>query len=465
MTVSPEKWKSYLKYKIQGFLKKEDIDFFNIVKFWFIALEGDQSIDFEFVYSSPLVSILVSNLLKFQDLKSKEIVNAIISILQTLSVLTSFDAPQTPFFSTPELLQAYGKLLLRENDTIVKLVLIIFAQLLYKDPELLSFLYSIKLNESLANNFLLSENDEISSVSIFLLCEIAQIDKNETKSILEFLFTIPLDISDISSAIAEKYSGEEENSKIKIPCGIKYLTFLRSLQFFSSDFLDSIISNNFCGLCIQLLPIVTKTILEIESFKFQEIKQIIQNINNGTQTIFLILSLLIGNENGLESFISSNLIALISQLELINSKQQKDIFAIIIDLFANLIMVSNANVNHQIVENEIIEKICFCALNSEYQNKMNAIKFIIALFQKSDKELCQIAINNNGIQSFFDNFDTFEKEMFAAAVQSLITYLSANPDKKELFSTFDIDKLANEIDQKDDDEMYNQGQILMSLIK
>ncbi|KAK8891316.1 hypothetical protein M9Y10_028524 [Tritrichomonas musculus] len=442
----PDQWSSFLIRKIKSFQKTKDLQLFSLFKYWFIALENDPSVSFDFVYSTPLISILEFHLLHYQDFQKMD---PLLNILQIISVLTSFNTPKTPFFSTPELLQIYLKLLSNENQDVVKFILIILSQLLFKEPELLSFYHSVNLSSMLLTDFLNSDNESISGVSVFFLFEIALFDQEKANHIFQTLFNLAIN--------------DSKKMHIKVVS-----TIFNSLLFFSSNspqYLSAIISNNFCGLCNQMLALIPEMLAHITTSEINDKTILINKINDIAISIFSILLLIISNKDGLENFISLNIIGIVSEFNYINPTQNRELLLLVMNLFTKLITLCDININQQIISNDIIKKCCICASKSEHLPSMGAIEFISAILLSKNKDLCLNLEKNDGIQIIFDKFESFDEKMALIAIQSFLSFLSVCPDSKQTFLTLDLDKFADEIDKFHDDDITDQGYLLISSIQ
>ncbi|OHS97903.1 hypothetical protein TRFO_35776 [Tritrichomonas foetus] len=422
--VNQSKGKKYLLVQINNFIKKKDFDFFNLVKYWFISANDISVIPFNFVFRTQLIPIIQTHLLDYNSLPSSEI---LVSILRIISVLTAPEAPTNNFFSSPDVLSTFAELLTKNDENITKFTLLILSQLCIKFPELIQFIHQINLPSQLLSLYLLSPNEDISGISSFFLCQIACYSSIER-----------------SAEIIIALLNFVQNGNIKAATMLfKGIVFHFPL---SPQFSDVIIQCNFCGFISQFLPKLNQNHLEIISL------------------IFNSLSLVVTNEDGLSSFITSNLIALISQLDLIQPSINCDVFNDLTQLLCNLIVNENGDIDSQIINAQIIEKMCVCSNLCEYDSKIKTFGFLSFIIQKKNKIMCQIIAENNGIVPFFELFDTFSDEMVALSLQTLIIFINILPEAKILFDQFDFDLFIQTVDQFEIPELSEQAQVLLSLV-
>lgn len=469
-SIPSEEWISYLFKKINRFPKKNLHSFLELVKNWFIAAEDNILDELDFDDLLPFIENLITCLFNYSSLKIEDVSN----ILQIISILISFNTPLTLDIMTPEqlseLLNVFAELLKSQNQKIIKLIIIIFSELIYKNNELLSFIYSIGLEEKLLSDYLLSQEEDVSSASIFLLCEIAFLDREKSNTILQSLFNFSVNYLSVDDFSINYFASVNYRKK-------PVYTLFKSILFFlsgESDFLGIIIANDFCVLCNQTISILselinnTDTLIESGVVDSVQIKENIKIFNtdliNISTLIFSILLLVVNDENGLGSFISTELINSISEIEFIYPLQNQDLFSSLMDLFTCLISFSNSDINQQIISSNIIKQICACIATSEFTNKKNAIVSICSVLASSNKEMCQIVEENYGIQTLFDNSDSFDDDEYLLVIKSLISFLAVCPESKELFSTLDLDKFADEIEHKND-EIAELGYSLLSEVQ
>ena len=438
--ISEEKGKGLLLFYINDFIKRRkknsaSYNFFDLVMNWFFSTDDITVIPFDFVFRTQLIGILQTELLQYKTLPS----NTLINILRIISVLTAKDAPFHDFFSNSEMINIFCELLNSENHLIIKFVLIIISQILMKQPDLLQIFLNINITDMLLNKFLISDNLDVSGVSTFFLCQIAYLDRNQSISIINSLFNFVL------------------NSNPGI-----ILTLLKGIYFYSSvssEFLSDVIQNDFPLLCSNFIMMI------IQNNFLADIK------NNSIFIdiiclIFSTLGIVIRQSDGISRFLSSNLLAIITKANMINPNIiSSSGYTQLILLLCQLIVIDNNDIESQIYTNNIIEYICEISNTGDFDSKIQSLGFFCTVINKGNKNMCRIFIENNGLKSFFELFETFDENMAYSTLKTLIHLIDILPEAVSNIHQIDVDLFASKVDAYDNSELSDIMNLFLSKLE